>query len=98
MWWLQAPSYIIRGGMITLGLFLVSWLVNFSLKLSLHALFAFYCAIILFRLGLFYGAIALVLSVLVAWSRLFLRRHTCIELIMGFDFGLVVCFVCGWFL
>src|SRR5436305_13408103 len=51
MWWLQAPSYIIRGGMVTLALFLVSWMVNFGLKLSLHALFAFYCAIILFRIG-----------------------------------------------
>src|SRR5438477_6399470 len=80
MWWLQAPSYIIRGGMVTLGLFLVSCLANFRLKLSLHALFAFYCAIILFRIGLMWGAIALMLAVLVAWSRLFLRRHTRIEL------------------
>jgi len=96
MSWLQAPSYIIRGGMVTLGLFLVSWLVNFRLKLSLHALFAFYCAIILFRIGLIYGAIALVLAVLVAWSRLFLRRHTHIELITGIALGLMGGFVAGW--
>ncbi len=96
MWWLQAPSYIIRGGMVTLGLFLVSWLVNFSLKLSLHALFAFYCAIILFRIGLIYGAIALVLALLVAWSRLFLRRHTRIELTAGIGLGLMGGFVAGW--
>src|SRR5438046_2846761 len=52
MWWLQARSYIIRGGMVTLGLFLISWLVNLSLKLSLHALLAFYRTIILFVLRL----------------------------------------------
>ena len=96
MWWLQAPSYIIRGGMVTLGLFLVSWLANFRLKLSLHALFAFYCAIILFRIGPMWGAIALILAVLVAWSRLFLRRHTRIELIVGIVLGLMGGFVAGW--
>src|SRR5437762_9372522 len=96
MWWLQAPSYIIRGGMVTLALFLVSWMVNLGLKLSLHALFAFYCAIILFRIGLIWGAIALVLAVLVAWSRLFLRRHTRIELITGIALGLMGGFVAGW--
>src|SRR5438270_9600026 len=96
MWWLQAPSYIIRGGMVTLGLFLVSWLVNFRLKLSLHAFFACHCAIILYRIGLIYGAIALVLAVLVAWSRLFLRRHTHIELITGIALGLMGGFLAGW--
>jgi len=96
MWWLQAPSYIMRGGMVTLGLFLVSWLANFRLKLSLHALFAFYCAIILFRIGLMWGAMALVLAVLVAWSRLFLRRHTHTELIVGMVLGLMGGFVAGW--
>src|SRR6266403_3666752 len=74
MWWLQAPRYIIRGALVTLALFVVSWIVNCRLKLSLHALFAFYCAIILFRIGPMWGAIAFMLAVLVAWSRLFLRR------------------------
>src|SRR5438046_3571320 len=96
MWWLQSPSYIICGGMVTLGLFLVSWLANFRLKLSLHALFAFYCTIILFRIGLMWGAIALMLAVLVAWSRLFLRRHTRIELIVGIVLGLMGGFIVGW--
>jgi hypothetical protein len=96
MWWMRAPGYIIRGGMVTLGLFLVSWLVNFSLKLSLHALFAGYCTIILFRIGPIWGVIALVLAVLVAWSRLFLRRHTRIELAAGIMLGLIGGFVAGW--
>src|SRR5437660_3736189 len=96
MWWLQAPSYIIRGGMVTLDLFLVSWLVNLSLKLSLHALFAFYCAIILFRIGLIWGAIALALAVLVACSRLSLWHYTCIAVIAGIVLGLMGGFVAGW--
>jgi membrane-associated phospholipid phosphatase len=96
MWWMRAPGYIIRGGLATLALFIVSWMLNFGLKLSLHALFAFYCAIILFRIGLIWGAIALVLAILVAWSRLFLRRHTWIELIAGIMLGLIGGLVTGW--
>ena len=96
MWWLQAPSYIIRGGMVTLALFLVSWMVNFGLKLSLHALFAFYCAIILFRIGPIWGSIAFVLAILVAWSRLFLQRHTGIELTVGVALGLTGGVIVGW--
>src|SRR5437763_5838304 len=47
MYLIHAPAYIIRGGAITLALFLASWIINCFLKLSLHALFAFYCAMIL---------------------------------------------------
>ena len=49
-----------------------------------------------FRIGLMWGAIALALAVLVAWSRLFLRRHTRIELIVGTVLGLMGGFVAGW--
>src|SRR5438046_1357971 len=96
MWWLQAPSYIIRGGMVTLGLFLASWLANFRLKLSLHALFAFFCATILFRVGPSWGAIAFVVAILVSWSRLFLQRHTLSELSAGIILGLFGGLVTGW--
>jgi len=37
-----------------------------------------------------------VLAVLVAWSRLFLRRHTHTELIVGMVLGLMGGFVAGW--
>jgi membrane-associated phospholipid phosphatase len=96
MYLIHAPAYIIRGGAITLALFLASWIVNCFLKLSLHALFAFYCATILFRIGAGWGTIAFVLAVLVAWSRLFLHRHTPVELIAGIALGLIGGFVTGW--
>ena len=89
-------SYIIRGGLVTLALFLVSWMVNFGLKSSLHALFAFYCAMILFRIGLVCGAIAFVLAFLVGWARLYLERHTPFELIAGIVLGLIGGLVVGW--
>src|SRR5436305_2077668 len=96
MYLIHAPTYIIRGGAITLALFVVSWIVNSFLKLSLHALFAFYCAMILFRIGAGWGTIAFLLAILVAWSRLFLHRHTPVELIVGIALGLIGGFVTGW--
>ena len=96
MYLIHAPAYIIRGGMVTLALFLGSWIVNCFLKLSLHALFAFYCAMILFRIGGGWGTIAFLLACLVAWSRLFLRRHTPVELIVGIALGLMGGLVTGW--
>ncbi|PYL48627.1 MAG: hypothetical protein DMF40_04090 [Verrucomicrobia bacterium] len=96
MYLIHAPAYIVRGGIVTLALFLASWIVNCFLKLSLHALFAFYCAIILFRVGAGWGTIAFLLAILVAWSRLFLHRHTPIEVIAGIALGLIGGFVIGW--
>lgn len=96
MYLIHAPAYIIRGGAITLALFVVSWIVNSFLKLSLHALFAFYCATILFRIGMVSGVIAFAFAVLVAWSRLFLQRHTGLELVTGIILGLVGGFVTAW--
>ena len=96
MYWIHAPAYIIRGGVVTLAIFLASWIANCFLKLSLHALFAFYCAMILFRVGAGWGAIALLLAILVAWSRLFLHRHTPVELIAGIALGMIGGFVTGW--
>ena len=96
MYLIHAPAYIIRGGVVTLVLFLVSWIVNCFLKLSLHALFAFYCAAILFRIGPGWGTIAFFLAILVAWSRLFLGRHSPLELIAGIALGLIGGFVTGW--
>jgi hypothetical protein len=96
MYLIHAPTDIIRGALVTLALFLISWIVNCRLKLSLHALFAFYCATILFRVGPSWGAIAFALAILVSWSRLFLRRHTGGELSAGIILGLIGGLVAGW--
>ena len=96
MYLIHVPGYILRGGVITFALFLAAWIVNCFLKLSLHALFAFYCAMILLRIGGGWGTIAFVLAILVAWSRLFLHRHTPVELIAGIAIGLIGGFVTGW--
>ena len=59
---LRAPAFALRGATVTLFLLIVAALINFRIKLSLHALFAFYSAIILFMVNPVVGAIAFALA------------------------------------
>jgi membrane-associated phospholipid phosphatase len=93
---LNAPSYIQRGGLVTFGLFIVATLINRRLKISLHTLFAFYCTLVLYRMGLVPGTIALILAGLVFWSRLALRRHTVAENFAGVVAGALGGLIAGW--
>lgn len=88
LWWLHAPGFVLRGALVTLALLVVAAIVNLRVKLSLHALFAFYCAVILFPIHPIPGVIALTLALLVFWSRLYLGRHDFLEMISGTALGI----------
>lgn len=94
-WLMRAPVFILRGGIVTLGLFIAAAIINRWLKISLHTLFAFYCTAILFRVGFIPGFCALALSALVFWSRLFLGRHTSVENWAGVLAGLAGGWIAG---
>ena len=96
MWLMRVPTFILRGAIVTLALFVIAALINLRLKISLHILFAFYCAVVLLRLGAGFGSGACILAVLVFWSRLFLRRHTLIEAITGASLGIAGGVVTAW--
>jgi len=96
LWLSRAPAFAMRGALVTLLLLIVAALINFGIKLSLHALFAFYSASILFVVNPFAGAIAFVLASLVFWSRLYLRRHDLLEMLVGTSLGLVGGLVTAW--
>jgi hypothetical protein len=95
-WLMRAPGFILRGGVVTFALFILAAIINARIKISLHTLFAFYCATILFEVGWLPGLFALGLASLVFWSRLFLGRHTLIENCMGLLLGLASGFVAAW--
>jgi hypothetical protein len=95
-WLIRAPPFIVRGGLVTLALFITAAFTNFWLKVSLHTLFATYCTTILFRLNAVCGTVALILSGLVFWSRLFLSRHTLAEAVAGVGLGLSGGIIAGW--
>ena len=96
LWLLHAPALALRGAVVTLFLLVVAALVNFRIKLSLHALFAFYSAIILFVVHPVVGAIAFALAFLVFWSRLYLERHDLLETLVGASLGLLGGLVTAW--
>jgi hypothetical protein len=96
LWLLGAPAFALRGAAVTLSLLVVAALVNFRIKLSLHALFAFYSALILFVVQPVVGAIAFALALLVFWSRLYLERHDLLETLVGASLGLLGGLVTAW--
>ena len=96
IWLMRAPAFILRGAIVTLALFVLAAIINLRLKISLHILFAFYCAVILLRLGVICGVSALILALLVFWSRVFLGRHTLIEATMGGLMGIAGGIVTAW--
>jgi len=95
-WLIRAPFFVVRGGLVTLALFVVAAITNFWLKISLHTLFAFYCTVILFRINTLCGTVALVFAGLVFWSRLFLSRHTFVEVLAGVGLGISGGIVAAW--
>jgi hypothetical protein len=89
VWLLRVPAFALRGAVVTLFLLVVASVINFRIKLSLHALFAFYSAIVLFVVDPVVGAIAFAVALLVFWSRLYLRRHDLLETLVGASLGLL---------
>src|SRR4029453_18053627 len=93
---MPAPAFALRGGTMTLLLLILAALINFRIKLSLHALFAFYSAIILFVVNPLVGGVAFALALLVFWSRLSLQRHDLLETLVGAFLGLLGGLVTTW--
>ena len=96
LWSLRASNFVLRGALVTFALFLVAAIANFRIKLSLHALFAFYCSAILFRINPLFGGIAFALAVILFWSRLHLQRHDLAEMLTGTLLGLGGGIVAAW--
>jgi hypothetical protein len=95
-WLIRAPLFVLRGGLVTLALFIVAAIANCRLKISLHSLFASYCTVILFRIGFGFGMAGLLMTSLIFWSRLFLGRHTIVETLAGVALGIAGGIVAAW--
>jgi len=92
----RAPAFALRGATMTLFLLIIAALINFRIKLSLHALFGFYSAVILFVVNPVVGAVASAVALLVFWSRLCLKRHDLLETLVGAFLGLLGGLVTAW--
>ena len=68
---------------------IVSGLLNRRIKASLHTVFALYAAGLWFVWSSRAGLLALPVAAAVAWSRLYLRRHSGAEVLVGAAVGLL---------
>ena len=96
LWSLRASNFVLRGALVTFALFILAAILNFRIKLSLHALFAFYCSVILFRIHPLFGGVACALAITLFWSRLYLQRHDLAEMLTGTLLGLGGGIVTAW--
>ncbi len=96
LWSLRASNFVLRGALVTFALFILAAIANFWIKLSLHALFAFYCSVILFRINPLFGGVACALAIALLWSRLYLQRHDLAEMLTGTLLGLGGGIVAAW--
>ena len=80
-----------------LVLMVVMFLSNLFIKSSMHTSFNVFVSCLFFALNPIYGFIWLFLTILVAISRIILKRHTVKEVIMGAFIAVIVSFVYLYF-
>jgi hypothetical protein len=85
----EHAAFLARGSVVTAAMVAVAAVLNRRLNLSLHLAFAVYSGLILTQIHLGCGLPILLLTPLLAWSRLVLLRHTLPEVIGGSVLGFV---------
>lgn len=81
------PAFLVRGSSVTLALLFICAITSRWLKVSLHMVSAALCGTALVLIGspVGWGVVAIIPAL--AWSRLALRKHTPLELAVGFLYG-----------
>jgi hypothetical protein len=64
-------------------------LANLRVKASMHGGIAFYIVVNVFGFGVLPGTLALVFALAICWSRWEMKRHNCIELVLGSLVGFI---------
>jgi membrane-associated phospholipid phosphatase len=77
---------------------IVSWVVNFFIKSSLHVSLTLFLGFLAIPINTVLGIFFLALSFPVGWSRIILKRHTIKEVITGAAIGLIIGYIMLYFL
>jgi membrane-associated phospholipid phosphatase len=88
-WLLDFPRPLLIGVIISLFLLLAAMLINRFSKISLHLIFAAYCAMSLTAVSFWTASILIALAIAVGWSRVVLKRHTLAQVLGGAALGLI---------
>ncbi len=68
----------------------ISQIMNYFLKSSLHVSLNLFLAFLIMPMNLIIGLLFLLFTILIAWARLTLKRHTIKEIIVGAFIGLTI--------
>lgn len=83
------PASFRFGSLVFLSMVIVSFAINYKLKVSMHTSISVYLGFALLLINLYAGVAMLLFSILIALSRLVLKRHTVAEVIAGFIMGIL---------
>lgn len=83
------PASFRFGSLVFLCMVIVSFIINYRLKVSMHTSISVYLGFALLLINLYAGVAMLLFSILIALSRLVLKRHTTAEVIAGFIMGIL---------
>ena len=88
--WVVEPNRTLRlGTACACVLLLISQLVNTRIKASMHLAFHTYVSLLILHINSFAGVLFLLFTPLLAWSRLYLKRHVLEEVLVGIALGTV---------
>ena len=86
--WFTDQNYALRLSMVcACSLLIVSQLVNIRLKASMHVAFHVFLSLLVLHNHLIAGNCFLLFTPLLAWSRLYLKRHVLKEVLVGMALG-----------
>lgn len=87
--WITKQDIIVCVAMtVSLFLMIVSQLINFVVKASMHVAYHTYLSFVVFFFNQWVGILFLLFLPMLAWSRLYLKRHTKPEVFSGLVLGL----------
>lgn len=89
-WVADVPRSIAMGTTAILSLVTIAFVLNNSIKVSLHTGFSVFVACVLLLMQPLLALFAFALAIAVAWSRVVLKRHSTREVMIGGALGLVV--------
>ena len=83
------PEMLSVGMLCVSTMIVIAFLANQWIKISLHTVFCFFFALVAIKISLAWLAPMLIFAVLVASSRLILKRHRVVELMAGAGLGVL---------
>jgi hypothetical protein len=85
-----SKSHLVRVGfLLSVLLLFSSQVVNYYIKCSLHVSFNVFLSFLIVPINLYFAALLFLFVVVIAWSRVYLRRHTIKEVTIGAILGTV---------